>query len=160
LVRRGNTFPAEHYPALEAELLELRRARVPYVVGGRTRADGLDCAGLVAHVCATVGYELEYDDMGYASHWYRETAAGEHYLKQLTRNFDVNVHPCRPPGPGALLLFRIAGPSTPVSHTGFLLVDGTMIHTYDEGRGVCQTDPTMRFWADRYWGYATPKRSW
>lgn len=149
-------FPARRFPELKQVLMSLVERRVRYKVCGRDPEGGLDCAGMVAYPLEAIGASFEYDDMSYRTHWFREAKVGEHYLKQLRRFMEVRLGPVKRLLPGDLLLFRMTA-NGPVSHTGWMMDDGHMVHIYDGHRGVCLTRPTTRFWAARFAGYAYPK---
>lgn len=149
-------FPQDRYQDLEDYLRILLDARPHFVSGGRTAVE-MDCAGLVVVVCQRLGIPFVWDEIFYTRVGELETRAPDHYLSQLRRNFDVVWEPAVP-APGDLLLFRMEEGGA-VSHTGWMLASGEMVHIYNEHRGLCRTDWTTRFWRPKYCGYAYPRGS-
>jgi cell wall-associated NlpC family hydrolase len=112
--------------------------RTPYVLGGRVKGAGCDCATLLAEYLIEIGaatYE-ELEQLGFYSHDWFHHATSERYLLHLVRYAArVAEGVCRGTvnaAPGSLVLFRVAG-SRVFNHGGIITAWPLMVHATSDG---------------------------
>ena len=108
-----------------AELLAAARAALgtPFVHQGRVAGVGLDCAGLLAHVCASCGIPA-IDQSGYS-----RTPSGGKLEAALEANVDAGILrriPVHEAKAGDALVLRLGREP---GHLG-MMGDGTLIHAW------------------------------
>lgn len=111
------TFPARRPPCERSRAVALARSWIgtPYVLGGRVRGAGCDCATLLAEYLIAIGAAsaAELEDLGFYSHDWFCHASSERYLLRLMRYARAAAETVCRAGvdarPGALVLFRVAG---------------------------------------------------
>lgn len=118
----------------------------PYVLRGRVRGAGCDCATLLAEYLIEIGAAAAEDlqDLGIYSHDWFCHASSERYLLRLMRHArQVAETLCRgdaQPRPGDLVLFRVAG-SRIHNHGAIVTAWPLGIHAADDR--VQETDLTQ-----------------
>ncbi len=107
------TFQAQQLRSRE-EALDCARSWIgtPYVLGGRIKGAGCDCATLIAEYLIECG-AAEREALGVYSHdWFCHTNT-ERYMMGLIRHAKKTIETISRPGvgalPGSIALFRVAG---------------------------------------------------
>ena len=112
--------------------------RTPYVLGGRIKGAGCDCATLLAEYLIEIGMasNAELEDLGFYSHdWFCHTSS-ERYLRGLMRFGTLVAETICREGeqaqPGDIALFRVAG--SKVYNHGAIVTSWPMgIHAQHDG---------------------------
>ena len=112
--------------------------KTPYVLGGRLKGCGCDCATLLAEYLIEIGAAAaaDLDDLGYYSHDWFCHESNERYLLRLVRHARVVAESVCRPGvrqalPGCLVLFRVA--RSRIFNHGAIVTSWPMgVHAYSD----------------------------
>lgn len=117
----------------------------PYVLGGRIKGAGCDCASIIAEYLIESGFS-EREDLGLYSHDWFCHASSERYMLRLIRHAPKTLDTiCRggiAAEPGTLALFRCVG-SRLFNHGGIVTKWPMMIHAMADG--VKESNATQHF---------------
>ncbi len=109
----SHTFQVQRLPSREDALAVARSwVGTPYVLGGRIKGAGCDCATLIAEYLIECGI-AQREELGIYSHdWFCHTNS-ERYMLRLLRHAKKTIETISRPGvnakPGSIALFRVAG---------------------------------------------------
>lgn len=133
-----------HSPPLRLKLVTRQEAvklaalflKTPYVLGGRVKGAGVDCATLLALYLEECGFaqKNDFDDVGiYTGDWFQH-ARSERYLMRLIRHapkvLDTICRGTVDAKPGSLVLFKVVR-SRLFNHGGIITKWPFMIHAQD-----------------------------
>lgn len=137
------TFPLQPLPSREAAIAIARSwLGTPYVLGGRVKQAGCDCATLIVEYAIECGF-VEREDLGIYSHdWFHNTSE-DRYKYGIIRHAQKTIEGvCRgtvDAKPGCFILFKVAG-SRVYNHGGIVTQWPNMIHSVTPK--VVETDAT------------------
>jgi cell wall-associated NlpC family hydrolase len=97
----------------------------PFSHCGRS-AIGLDCSGLLWIAHYRCGLKLKKIDKYYSINWYKDPSQGERIINGFMNEWGFEISDI--PIVGGLILFRIFGENSPVSHCGLLINENEFIH--------------------------------
>lgn len=136
----SRTFPAHNQVCSRTEAVSIARGwlRTPYVLGGRVRGAGCDCATLLAEYLIEIGASSreQLEDLGFYSHdWFCHTSS-ERYLRGLMRFGRLAAETiCRggvKARSGDIVLFKVVG-SRVYNHGAIVTSWPRGIHAQSDG---------------------------
>lgn len=140
------TFPRQAPPS-RAEAVAIARSWLdtPYVLGGRVKGAGADCATLIAEYAIECGFATR-EDLGIYSHdWFHNTSEDRYKFGLIRQARKVIEGHCRGTVdalPGSLIIFKVAG-SRVFNHGGIIVRWPRIIHAVDPV--VTENDATAHY---------------
>lgn len=121
-----------------SEAVEIARSFLgtPYVLGGRVKGAGVDCATLLAAYLIEIGKctPEDFDDVGIYSHDWFQHQSSERYMLRLMRSaprvLEASCIGTVDAKPGSLALFKVVG-SRVFNHGGIITKWPFMVHAAD-----------------------------
>ena len=126
----------------QAVAIALTWKGTPYVLGGRVKGAGCDCATLLAEYLIEIGAATR-EELGIYSHDWFQHASEDRYKLSTLRHARLTMESICRGTPAAeranVVLFKVAG-SRLYNHGAIILKWPRVLHSYDEG--VSETDAT------------------